>query len=445
MRTFQRDNRLPTRGTGRTASANSVMLGFDRPLVLYFAAILPFAFDYKSERAGAGSLFQGSLLLLHMVLSIAFYSSSSKRRTSAQSPLLAVAVIWFCFIGTCAGYLNGQQIYPMLVNIIPLGLFCGSAYLTVRAIGSVGDISALDRALKLLCLIYLVARFAIVTSSSGLEISTVRYQILSGSANAALGLVSTSLLFGTTLLDAVLLVITFALVILSVTRTQLLIVAADFSVFLRTPYLLFGRSRIFFRSVLVLFPMFAMLLLDQYMSTGIAERWIGRLFVSSEYGVDPTLLTRRAEVEFMINAFGDSGESILFGNGMAAETSRVGQSAAIAAQIVGRASIDEIHGIGFGHHNYWSLLFIGGILGGGPLLAIVFGHCAFAINFLKACSKSPSVDRPTIKLGSWGATIVVGMVTYGFLAGTFGDRTTSIWYGIGSGLLLGAYSRLKRN
>ncbi|MBB4427334.1 hypothetical protein GGD66_005916 [Bradyrhizobium sp. CIR48] len=403
---------------------------------------MPLAFDFKSEGAGAAAQIQGALLFLYIFLSGLFWLATAPSIQEVQSPLLGIVVGWFCFESSLTALVNGQELYPVFINTIPVLIFGSSAYVTARALNVVKDLGTILTALKILALIYLLSRFLIILLGTGIDLMTIRYQILGGSVNACLGLIATSLLFRLTILDLIIVSATLIVVGLSVTRTQVVVALAQFAIYARAPWVLMVRGKLISRTILLGCLLGTALTLDLVSEAGIVERWFSRLFVSSEVGFDPTLLTRRAEVNFMAESFLGSPGTFLFGQGLAAPTILTGPEAAMAAQLVGRLSVEQIHSIGFGHQNYWAILFIGGVVGGGPLLCVLFWHGFQALSFVSWFRQHRWKDEGVFHLGVWGATIVIGMLTYGFLAGLFGDRIISLWYGIGTGLLMGCRSRI---
>jgi hypothetical protein len=408
----------------------------DRASIFFILSMAPLAFDYRSEGAGSAAAFQGTLLALYLVFSVLFLFQSNKPTRTQGSLISAGIVAWFCSMGFIVGFIRGQPFYTIFTNSIPVLLFAFSSYFTYRAVNEAHNIGLLLKLLKWLCGFFLIARVLTVAVTSGIDLSTIRYEILGASINAGLGLVALRMLFPATAIDLTVILLSLGLVLLSVTRTQLVVTAAQFLVYLRMLSIVLTRKTII-RVALISCLLVMTVAADQLLETGLTDRWVGRLFVSSEQGVDPTLLTREAEVEFMQDAFLQGPTEFLFGNGIAAETSLIGAAADAAAQIVGEGSVD-IHMSGFGHQFYWSILFVGGLLGGLPMLILLFWQAIDAISFLPLCRRAKNAQKDVVQLGTWGATIVLGMVAYGFLASPMTDRPTSLWYGIGVGLLAGA-------
>jgi len=427
----------PMPGAARPAKPEGARFGVrDRASAFFVLSMAPLAFDFRSEGgAGSAAALQGSVLLLYLIFSVLFLFQAKKRVRDQGSRISAGIVAWFCLIGFIGAYVRGQPLYTILTNNIPVLLFAFSSYFSFRAVNEAQDIRLLFTRLKWLCGFFLAGRVLVIAVTTGIDLSTIRYEILGASINAGLGLIALQLLFRATILDLVLIAMSLGLVLLSVTRTQLLVTAAQFLIYVRTPAVFFTK-KLFIRTALIVSLLVMTVGADQLLGTGLSDRWLERLFVANEQGVDPTVLTREAEVDFMRQAFLNGPSEILFGNGIAAETSLIGAAADEAAHIVGEGSVD-FHMSGFGHQFYWSLLFIAGLIGGGPMLALLFWQAFEAISFFSICRRVKNFDKDVVQLGAWGATIVIGMMTTGFLSSPMTDRPTSLWYGVGVGLLAG--------
>ncbi|WP_157158868.1 hypothetical protein [Bradyrhizobium genomosp. III] len=396
------------------------------------------AFDFRSQAAGAGAAIQALLLLLFLGLSALFWLSSRPIRKIRPSLTLAGVVAWFCLESAFVGYLDRQEIYSIIVNIVPIGLLVLTNYNMQRAIACAPDLTSLLTCVKWLAVLFLFARVVVIAATTGIDITTARYEILAGSVNACLGLLATSILYGLSGIDLLILTTTLALVAISVTRSQIAVAISQFGIYLSSISYLFKNPKTLRRLALLVFLPLGLVAADQLGQFGITDRWIVRLFAASEFGVDPTLIARNAEVEFMLDAFTASSAEFMFGHGIAAETSLIGGNAAAAAAAVGRDSIANVHSKGFGHHNYWSILFVGGVLGGLPLLVFLCHQTVEAALFFRRVRVARLLETTVAQFGLWGSATVIGMSMFGFLAGTFGDRPTCLWYGIGMGMLAAA-------
>jgi hypothetical protein len=276
---------------------------------------------------------------------------------------------------------------------------------------------------------------AVFLTQGGLNVASSRWAVISGAAVPSLGIIAVALVQRLSRLDILVLLFNLLVTLVSVTRTLFLVLFAQIaSVFLARPIALF-KSTTIKGLTLFAFAVLAVVGLDFGTGTGLVDRWIDRLTITSRVAADPTALTRSAETHFMMESFLTSTETILFGNGLAAVTSLTGPDAQRAARIVGWQSVD-IHSIGYGHESYASVLFVAGLVGGGGLLFMQFLNGLQAIALIRKVQLGHSTYAdPAAHIGAWGGFIVIGMLTTGFLGGVFGDRSTCVWYGIGTGML----------
>ena len=94
--------------------------------------------------------------------------------------------------------------------------------------------------------------------------------------------------------------------------------------------------------------------------------------------------------------------------------------------------------MGFGHNQFLSLLFIAGVTGGLPLLILHLQQFIIALRTTLTMGRRKWGPNHHLEfLTLWGALIIVGYIVYNFLAFSFGFRGMSLWYGIGTGLMLG--------
>ena len=172
-------------------------------------------------------------------------------------------------------------------------------------------------------------------------------------------------------------------------------------------------------------------------------RWVERLTINKSMGADPTALTRIAEDRFMLQEFTSTFEGFVFGHGLAAETSLIGPEAMLAGSLVGFKSV-LFHSIGFGHNNYLSILFVGGLLSGVPLLVMLLSNGFGSLRLIRILLTDKTQDQTFAYIGLWGALIVIGMLLEGLFGGTFGDRGSCLWYGIGTGMFYWARDELRK-
>jgi hypothetical protein len=410
-----------------------------RSLVRTFAvAVFVWAFDFKSEASGSAAGFQAVMLGVYLASYLQITVAAEKRGARLGSLwALILATAAFMIDGSIMGLSLAQPPYAVLVNLIPPFIYISASaltYLTLEA--SADDLPSFLNVLRLACLTFAAVHIVVLVMTRGaLNVTNSRFEVLSGAVIPSLGIAAVALIQPLSRLDVLVLVFNLGVTLLSVTRTLFAVLAAQIAVvFVVRPGAIVKASTI---KGLILLALAAAVVvgLDLGAGTGLVGRWVDRLTVSSRVGADPTALTRSAETEFMMERFEASTDSMLFGNGMAAVTSLTGPDAERAAAIVGRRTV-YIHGSGYGHESYASILFISGVIGGGWLLVMQLVNGLQAIGLMRRIQLGKSLkDESAAHIGAWGAIIVIGMLAFGFLAGTLGDRATCIWFGIGTGML----------
>jgi len=416
-------------------------------IVPYAVAIMVWALDFKAATSGGAAVFQGLLLLVYSALLFSTTAAAIRQGASFESLwVLLLATGVFMIDSAVVGLNLSQPPYAILVNLIPPLIYVSASllsYITLAA--SKDELPSFLNALRLACLVFAALRIlSVYLSPGGLDVASSRWGVISGAVVPSLGIIAVALLQRLSYVDVLVLTFNLLVTLLSVTRTLFVALAAQIaSVFLARPGALF-RSYTIKGLALFAAALMAVVALDVAAGTGLVGRWVERLTVSgSRYG-DPTALTRSAETNFMLESFAASTESVLFGNGLAAVTSLTGPDAERAAKIVGWSSVD-IHSIGYGHESYASILFVAGLFGGGGLLIMQFVNGLQSVALLRRIqpARRSGADAAATHIGAWGAFIVIGMLATGFLSGNLGDRSTCIWYGIGTGMLYWAREVLK--
>lgn len=410
---------------------------------LFAIAVLVWALDYKAASSGQAAALQGAILVVFITVSF-FLTIFCLRRNIDAGRLWVLMLVTTVFIvdSTIVGLSLGQPGYAIFVNAIPsFNYICASAitFMTLRAIK---DQSAFLDVLRGACVIFGAAHILIAILSRGaINTSSTRYEVLSAATIPSLAIIAIGVIKRLSKLDLVIIILNLAISLLSVTRTLLAVLAIQIAaIFIARPSIAFKRSTLKGLSLIGI-ALSIVLALDYGSGTGLADRWITRLTVSHKVGVDPTALSRSAEVHFMLQGFIYSTERALFGNGLAALTSLTGPDAALAASIVGRQSL-IFHSVGFGHENYVSILFVAGALGGGGLILLQLLNGLQSLALIRKI-ESAKFDElsAAAHAGLWGALIVIGELVVGLFGGTMADRDACLWFGIGTGMMYWARYR----
>lgn len=404
----------------------------------YAISLLIWGFDFRAQRGHSAVAFQAVLLLIYVgcFLKIAF---AAGKRGAGVGPLWVLILVTALFMieSSTVGLIEGQRGYAIFTNLIPLFLYLsvGSTTYLVLSICK-DDTEPFLGILRLACLVSGVAHLLVIFLSRGrIDVASSRYEVLSGAVVPSLGIIAVGITQKLSRLDISVVLLSLSIALLSVTRTLVVVLAVQVAlVMVARPSALF-RPATRKRIALIFLLGLSVIALDLAAGTGLTARWTDRLTVSDKLGTDPSALLRVAETRFMWNRFTSSLDRTLFGNGLAAVTSAIGREDVRVAGLVGRESA-EIHSIGIGHENYASILYVAGLLGGGGLLILQFlnGIQSFALVRHLQVGHSP-YRQSDAHVGIWGGVIVIGMLTVGFGSGTFGDRDTTLWFGVGTGML----------
>jgi O-antigen ligase len=395
------------------------------PLRSYALMLAAWMFDFRASGEGQGLAIQAIFAGVYLFAFALFVIGDHGRAMRIEG----LGIFMFCsalFLATGlgAGLADGQSIYPLFRNGFSIVVYVTAVYATARIVVSASP-TVLRQMLGLACLVYAIASFFITQLQQGaIDLSRARFEIVGNSVIAALAYLTLLLTFRLTRIELGTMLVNFALVFLSVTRTFLIVVMVQALPAIRNARSLFG-PRIIAYSLLAVAVIVMVLVSGQF---GV-ERWSERLQNrGSASGQDITYLTRLSEWQFMWNAFLSSVDSFLFGHGFAARTVYW-----IPKEVGG--GFEE--SIGFGHNQYLSMLFTAGFIGAMPLVAVQLQQAWRAYRFLVAAIRAGRSQSDLLFVGAWGALIVLGMLSANYLMSIFGSRGGSLWFGIGTGMLLG--------
>lgn len=393
-------------------------------VVLYLGMVAAWLFDFQADTSGAGLAIQAFFLSIFVVFGLLFFFAdrAGQFRIPGLGPLMVTGTL-YVVTAAISGLVAGQPVYAVLRNALPASIYLAIAYPSARVIAQ-SDPQILRRWLTRLCLGFLVTGFVIGFANSGNTFETVRFQILGGSTIPALGYIALAALFRLTVVEWAAFCFALFVTFLSVTRTNLVIIFTQALPLLRHANLVFSRRII----LLSLVAIVAILIVVQFGAFGI-DRWTARLFGSAQdRGIDPTAYARLSEVTYMYEAWTRSIAQFLFGNGLAAHTEYY-------VPIGYQVAFD--YSVGFGHNQYMSILFTAGLVGGGPLMVVQLMHVWRSFVLLTRVVRQPRPSWHLLMLTAWGAVIVLGLMANNALSSSFGSRSISLWFGIGTGLLLG--------
>ena len=400
-----------------------------RDSLLNAYAIMLFAWmgDFRAESAGAGIAIQGVFLGLYVLglLWFVVVYQGTKWKVPGLATLIYCASLYMV-VGVYSSIVNGLDAYQTFRNTLGVAVYLIAAVTTAQMVLCT-DLVRLRLLLARMALGYAVMTILIVQFyGGGIDINTIRFQIIGASIIAMMAYGPMAVVYDIYTLEKINLIFSYLVIFISTTRTYLVIAAFQiisiypaFRRLLSVRYILIGIG------VLALAASFVAV-----GSSGI-DRWGQRLFQQRDSnGQDYTAYTRISENQFMIDHFLDNVQSFTFGNGISAETDWWDP-----IELGGGVE----HSTGFGHNQFISLLFTAGVMGGFPLLILHLHQAFTALLTSVALSRRrlTEVASHLDVLTFWGALIVISCVVDNFLSSTFGNRGSSLWYGVGTGLLLG--------
>jgi hypothetical protein len=420
---FLQMSQLPPQASPRAASPARVMAGVPWMYVLLLAAWL---FDFQSEGEGQGVAIQAYFAAAFgfALIMLLIGDRAAGRRIQGLAALVTCGGIYLG-VGVASGLLNGQLAYPVLRNSLSVVIYLTTAYVTARVVLTT-DPARLRFVLGLFCLLYAGSAYLTFDASAGgVDLERVRFQIVGSSAIAALGYAVLAALFKLTKVEIAATALNGLIILLSITRTYLLVLVAQATVYV-------GQVRRVFSPRLIIAGLLGLVALAGVFTYGQQQvlRWEDRIGSSggSSFTEYQTVYTRLSEWQFMINSWTSSTDHFLFGAGIAAKTTYY--------KPLGLGSGSEFM-IGFGHNQHLSMPFTAGAVGGFPLLFLQWFQVFAAWRFLRHTIRTPHLRSDAVFLGAWGATILIGCFTLNMFAATFTVRGMSLWFGIGTGLLLG--------
>lgn len=394
--------------------------------ISYFFMCYSWIFDFRSEGAGESFATQQFFIIFYLVSFLNFFVSYKDSGIYIKGLGTTIFLsLLFILIGTVSGLLADQDYYQIFRNATNIFIYLTMAYATSKIIVSYGQRQLVNH------FIFMTFAYSVSTliiyyiRQGGIDFLSIRFQIIGPSTISAFALLFLSIIYKIPLWGYASIISSTAIVFLSVTRTYIFIAIMQFFPFMKQIRIVSGpREIILALSLITAIP-------SLYIYTEfISNRWEDRVSArSNSEDIDPTLYARLNEWNFMMKETFKSPLNAFFGSGFAAVTEYY-----LPKDISKGVESD----IGFGHSNHLSLIFIAGLLGGGPLLILHILQFIASLRFIGSVIKGRMKDSDVLFLGAWGSIIIIGTFTANLFAAAFTNRGSSLWYAIGTGLFLGA-------
>jgi hypothetical protein len=411
---------------GRRFSALSLM-----PLV-----VLPLSLDFKGEEGGGAwqFLITGATLLAAMLYVAA---NPSIRVRSGLGRFGVLAVLIPVFGGLCSFVVNDVPFERFIRVAAQVWLFALAVLIGIR-VAVHGRAEALTRLMFIGCGISVI--FAVVAGFlvTGESAAGIRYQIVS----------HVMLPFEAMLLHKIivlrryrwkhmlLLTTCISIQVLSVTRSSILglLVLLAAALWLSSPkFTGVVRRAVKFAAIGVVLG-FVAAQGTALVNPDVGNRWGSRVGLVEQEGVDPTTLSRVAELREQLRLWRSDVPSILFGQGYGAP---YGWAEELFDQLVGTGAFGE-EGLSTQYfeagHNFWvSTLFAGGLLfGTTPQILIIW----LSVRGLQTSRRRNWAKLPEGQLGSLCTLLIVAFAAISIGGNPMGSRYTSLIIGLATGMFL---------
>jgi hypothetical protein len=400
--------------------------------IAYMAMILSWALDFRSEGAGQGLFIQVFFIGSYFAATTVFYLSAGHKMT-AELAVFVASVLIFIGVGVMSSLLSDQSYYGVFRNVTTILIYVTVAHATFLILMNLPkETRRIRQAIACFVILYMLAAFlTVLFFQGGIDVSHARYEVIGTSVVAAVSYAALSLRFRLSRIELAAVLSALGIIALSVTRTWIVVLAVQLAVLA-----MFGGGinlRSLRRGIIAAAAGLAMLAALEAAGMPVLERWTGRLFAAQTLNVDPTGLTRQRQLDSMQRSI---AEHPYFGAGLQ------GESVYWLETVLGGKDGVSVSA-GFGHNQHISIVFVAGLIGGGPILLVQLWQFLRAFSFIFR-SRNVARHDDLVFVGVFGALIVIGTVTYGMFGGTFGSRGLTLWYGVGTGLLLGGSHSWRR-
>jgi hypothetical protein len=329
--------------------------------------LLPLSLDFKGNEAGG--TWQYAIFGLSVLGWVLYFG---KNRPLKPRGTLWRACQWAVLVTLGGSFVslavNGTPFINYAQVFASFALF-GMAFFFGARMAHTGRTRIMNKLIDIGALISVAFTVIAGLVLTGQQVGEIRYQILSPVLLIFEAILLHKIMAAKTNVtrNTLLLVACLVLQIVSVTRSAILAFAVVLaaSLWISSP----SVGRFIRRSLRIAVPglvaVMAAVVFGSAVSPAVVERWEQRVFTIEKYGVDPTTLSRLAEMKEQLDRWSSSPASILVGQGFGAS---YGWSQEFYDGLLDTGAFKleglEKHRSFFGH-NYWvSSLFSGGILFG---------------------------------------------------------------------------------
>lgn len=273
----------------------------------------------------------------------------------------------------------------------------------------------------------ILVRIPVIAALYGIDFNTVRFQILCGATPIGSAYILSRLPPGFRVRDWAFTFVQTVIILVSVTRTEILVFAGMAAALF--PFMarrLLRPSAILGIATTVVVLVASIYALGTLIPGSPLDRWMNRTASYQTGDVDFSGLDRESQALYQLQQLSDAGIEKYIGFGIAA---RGGNYAPIEAyelaRGIGKGGLYVP--TGFADETYISLIFLGGVIGGGPLLLAQF------VWFWNSLRSIPFILKTYPRKLTWvviAPLAVVGLQVTNILGASFGDRGQSVFFGL---------------
>ena len=395
---------------------------------IIFLAILPLAFDFKAQNSG-GSAFQ--LIISAFCLFFCFYISMSRFRSKSSYEYNILSALIFFSVGVfCVSMVRGVDFGNYIRVFFPFLLYVVGFSAASKCIIA-GHQESLRKAVYWGSAISVFVTFFVGLSAVQGDIFSARYRIVSACVHIAIisSLVDVRMKEKFDVLSILTLASSVVVIVLSGTRSLALasIVVGLFAVlFLANGIQNFRNNALkLVLSVIVAMP-FMYYIGDIFPDIG--NSWGSRFDSLANNGFDLTSLTRIAEINGMLEIWGDNIWSMIFGVGLGRNYYWTGIELELVRSVLGSDFIgDEQFEAG---HNFWVYSLYSGGLFFGPVFPVVIVTSLFYSVRMQVKSLCRGRNFFFDSYFSLGGLSVVSFVLMTIGGNPLGPRYSGLLYGV---------------
>lgn len=408
--------------------------------------LCPLALDYKAGLDDGSHAMQVVLTLPVLGAgAILWLIAPSFTRRSRFRSIITAAVIATVIGSIVAQLMQGNDFGNYLRTLLPFGLFL-LGYLAACRPWQADRLEQFEKALFWSMVISLVFSFIYGMATSGGPLEDVRYRIVSVTFLGLQGVILHQFVVAKRITKVTLAIFlgTILIELLSVTRSLLVGTVAlfIFATWLSAPsprHLVRAGMRALLTGLLIV----VMAVGAASFFPDVAEHWTQRIYASKETtsGMDPTTITRLAEMKDQYDQVTSTPSALLAGMGYGAVYH---YSPSYLPDLSGQISKKDFYAIRefAAGHNFWVYqFFAGGLLFGlwmplAVLLALGLGGVAYRVwrRRVPDLLYLPVMGRSLLLLAGLPATSIGG--------NPLGPRYSGLVFGVALGLLVATYTRL---